>query len=212
MRSLISKSDICHCSAIVTFLKALKLKGEYLHNHSVMVGLLAERVGKVLSFSKENLFVLKTAGLLHDIGKIAVHDQILLKPTILNAYEWEQIKLHPLIAYKALESIPALKRQAEIILYHHIGVNGNSYPSDIDYKNIPFESKIIKICDVFTALTSERPYKATFPRRYAIEICQKEVPFACKNLTEKICDALLANPPITTCDARGIDLDIDHNR
>ena len=186
------------CVATVSLLKAIKLKGEFLYAHSISVGLLAERVGRALSLSEEKVHILKTAGLLHDIGKIAVCNQILLKPTILNAREWEQIKLHPIIGSKTLKTIPGFKEQSEIILYHHVGVNGHSYPSDISYQSIPFESKIIKICDIFTALTSERSYKTTYPKRNAIEICKKNAPIKCKNLAETIYNALLSAPLMTT--------------
>ncbi len=207
-----SSLNLIPCTATVSLLKAIKLKGEFLYAHSVSVGLMAERIGKALSLSRDSIYVLKTAGLLHDIGKIAVCNRILLKPTTLNAHEWEQVRLHPMVGSKTLKTIPALKEQAEIILYHHIGVNGNSYPANISYKHIPFESKIIKICDIFTALTSERPYKATYPRENALEICKKEVPFQSAQLAEIIYGALISSPLLTVCEAREISFDTDNDK
>lgn len=174
-----NNNEICHYSYMIALLEALRLKGEYLHKHCIEVGLLAEKIGIALGYSEEELFVLKTAGFLHDIGKIAIKDDILLKPAILVKAELEQIEQHPEIGARLLMSVPKLSKQAEIILYHHVGIK-DGYPTGKGYKgyeDIPFESKIIKICDIFTAMTNPRPHRTVYPRRYAIEVCRKEVPF-----------------------------------
>ncbi|MBE0427942.1 MAG: HD domain-containing protein [Nitrospirae bacterium] len=175
------------CTATVkAFLKSLQLKGEYLYFHSIFVGLIAEKIGENLGLSKEDVHCLKISGFLHDIGKIAIRDSILRKPGELSSSEWEQIRLHPVLGYMALEDIPELQKYSEIILYHHENGNGSGYPYGLKYESIPFESLIIKVSDMYAAMVSERSYKPSFPKEQAIGICLKEVDFLDKQYRECI--------------------------
>jgi len=164
------------CTASVkAFLKALQSKGEYLFFHSIIVGLVAAKIAENHGLGKEDVNCLKISGFLHDIGKIAIRDGILRKPGELSPAEWEQMKLHPVMGYLALNDIPELQRHARIILYHHENANGSGYPYGLKFDAIPLESVIIKVADMYTAMINERAYKPSFPKKHAIEVCLKEV-------------------------------------
>jgi putative nucleotidyltransferase with HDIG domain len=179
MNIILSEEISCNgCTATVkAFLKALQLKGEYLYFHSLNVGLISAKIAENLGLSEEDVICLKVSGFLHDIGKIAIRDGILKKPEELSPAEWEQMRLHPVMGYMVLKDMPELQRHSRIILYHHENGNGSGYPYGLKYDLIPFESVIIKISDMYTAMVNERSYKPCFPKKQAIEICLKEIEF-----------------------------------
>jgi len=163
------------CPVTSAFLKALKLKGKDLYRHSIQVGLMAEQIGIALRFGEQKIKLLKISGFLHDIGKLALRNDILNKPSSPDRNEWEQIRLHPEIGSTALEDFKGFEAVSRIILYHHEEDNGSGYPFGLRGNAIPYEAKIIRICDVYSAITSERSYKPSFPKREAIAISMRSV-------------------------------------
>lgn len=108
---------------------------------------------------KTTLDNIRKGALLHDVGKIAIPDSILKKPTKLNAQEWEKIKLHPSLGYGLIKEIKLLKEVGNIILYHHERYDGNGYPHGLKENNIPLEARIFALADTLDAITSHRPYR-----------------------------------------------------
>jgi len=152
-----------------TILVMIELKSTHLLNHSIEVGHISYLLGKTVNLSDDDCNKLKIAGYLHDLGKIAVNDNILLKPGQLSNKEYEQIKIHPLIAIQALKKIADSiidNSILEAILYHHESPDASGYFGK-NSKEIPLLAKIIKIADVFSAMTSERPYKKAYPLEFA---------------------------------------------
>ncbi len=157
---------------IIAFLESVKLKSRWLYEHSVCVGLVAMEIGEAINLGGDRIRLLEISGVLHDIGKISVRTDILMKPSGLNKAEWEQMKMHPILGAKALEPFAALailKEAADIIMWHHENYNGTGYPLGKKSNEVPFESKIIKLCDIFVAMVSERPYKPSYPKQQAIK-------------------------------------------
>jgi HD-GYP domain-containing protein (c-di-GMP phosphodiesterase class II) len=114
-----------------------------------------------MNLGESKLEVLKTAALLHDIGKIGIRDDVLLKSGPFTPEEREEMNTHPIKTRDILEKIrfpKAMKKIPEIALHHHEQVNGSGYPMGFSGKNIPLESKIMAVADVFDALTSQRDY------------------------------------------------------
>ncbi len=186
------ESKLNGCSAVIkAFLKALQLKGEYLYVHSLMVGFIAASIAKNLGMDEEDITCFKVCGFLHDIGKIAIRDSILKKPDELSKAEWEQVKLHPIMGYNSLNDIPELKKHANIILYHHEKIDGSGYPYGLKTDAIPFESVIIKVADMYTAMVNERSYKPRFPKKQAIKICLKEIEHLDRYYIDSIHDTLI---------------------
>jgi len=152
-----------------------------LFNKNIRVRLHSKRVGEIckaiaieMNLTKEEVHQISLAGLMHDIGKIAVSDEILEKPGRLSYGEFEAIKKHSEIGYKILRSIDGFSKIAECILEHHERWDGKGYPSGIRGEEISLQARIIAVADAFDAMTTDRPYRETVSIEEAIaEIMEK---------------------------------------
>lgn len=149
---------------------ALRARDEYTREHSEHVSRLATEIGKRLGLSVERLELLRLAGLVHDIGKIGVRDDILLKPHELTADERAAIERHPIVAAEILRPIRGAKEIAEIVLAHHECPDGSGYPYGRKGEEIPLEAHILRVADVFASLTERRPYKPAMNHAEAMAI------------------------------------------
>jgi putative two-component system response regulator len=133
-------------------------------------------LSKALGFGEEESKILSTASLLHDVGKIGIPDHILRKAGKLTPEEWEVMKTHTTIGAKLLSGSTStfLKMGEEIALTHHEKWDGTGYPRGLAGSNIPMAGRICGLCDVFDALTSNRPYKEIWPNEKALEEIEKE--------------------------------------
>lgn len=133
--------------------------------HILRVGNLSRLLGMASGFSEEKAHMLKHASMMHDIGKIGIPDDVLLKPGKLTAAEFDVIKMHPVIGAKIIGNPAAdpLLMAKEIALTHHEKWDGSGYPNGLKMEAIPLVGRIVCIADVFDALTSMRPYKAPWP-------------------------------------------------
>jgi len=148
-----------------------KNKREEQHSHRVSV--LCNSIGEALGLADGKIEELKTVGLLHDIGKIAIEESTLNKQGILSEVEWEEIKRHPEIGYRILSTVNDMSEMAEYVLCHHERWDGTGYPKGLKEGEIPFESRIIAIADAYDAMTSERSYRSALPKEVAVEKLQK---------------------------------------
>jgi putative two-component system response regulator len=137
-------------------------------NYSILI---ARKIG----LSEDQCEVILNTAAMHDLGKIGIPDNILLKPGQLNDDEWKIMKTHPYIGYKILNGIKNdIMNTASIIAYtHHEKWNGEGYPRQLKGKEIPLEGRICAIGDVFDALTSNRVYKPAFPVEKAVNILKE---------------------------------------
>lgn len=138
---------------------AIDGKDKYTRGHSERVSRIAVAIGQRLNLSDEEVETLRISALLHDIGKIAVNDAILNKPTALTAEEFEIMKTHPKAGYKIMAQIPAMKDYLPGIYMHHEMINGAGYPQNLKGEEIPLQAKIISVADTFDAITIDRPYQ-----------------------------------------------------
>jgi putative two-component system response regulator len=147
----------------------LALAGEYrddaTHEHALRIGHTAELLGAVLRLPEPELGQIRRAAALHDIGKIAIPDAILLKAGPLTVYELETIKSHTVIGARILSGSHSslLPLAAEIALTHHERWDGSGYPHGLAGEEIPLVGRIVAVADVFDALTHDRPYKRALP-------------------------------------------------
>jgi HD-GYP domain-containing protein (c-di-GMP phosphodiesterase class II) len=111
---------------------------------------------------------IRTASLLHDLGKLAIPDSILSKPAPLNAAEWRSIVEHPKIGQVVLEQAGAIADAASIVLHHHEWFDGRGYPYGLAGAEIPIGSRIVSIADAYEAMISDRPYKRTLSHAEAL--------------------------------------------
>lgn len=126
-------------------------------------------MGNALGLTDDKIKELKTVGLLHDIGKIAIEEKILNKAGKLNEEEWEEIKKHPEIGYRILSTVNDLSEMAEYVLAHHERWDGRGYPKGLQGADIPLQSCIISIVDAYDAMISERSYRNPLSKEAAIQ-------------------------------------------
>lgn len=137
--------------------------------HTDRVAALAVQVGAELGLEAAELRLLRWGSYLHDIGKLAVPDSILLKPGKLSREEFETIQSHCLKGYRFTQNLPFLPEAArEVVLYHHERWNGRGYSAGMHGENIPLLARIFSVCDVFDALVSKRPYKPAWSLTEAV--------------------------------------------
>jgi len=164
-------------SSVVDTLKSLvasvQVRDHYTEEHSTRVMTLALRIGEKAGCSEEELECLKISAMLHDVGKIAIPDSILLKPDRLTFEEFTVIKTHPLIGENILKPISLFDRERKIIQHHHERWGGKGYPGGLSGKDIPFLSRILAVADSFDAMTNNRPYRNALSLEIALEEMKK---------------------------------------
>ena len=154
---------------INAILSTLHEKNKREEQHSHRVSAICVELGRALGMVEGELKELRTVGLLHDIGKIAIEENILNKPGKLDEHEWEEIKRHPEIGYRILSTVNDMAEMAEYVLAHHERWDGTGYPKGLRGEEIPLVSRIIAIADTFDAITSSRSYRNAASREYAIK-------------------------------------------
>jgi len=138
---------------------AIDAKDPYTCGHSDRVARIAVRLAEELGVDPETLRMLYMAGLLHDIGKIGIDDNVLRKPGRLTDAEYEHIKLHPELGFKILKDLSHLSEVLPIVLHHHEQWDGRGYPHGLEGENIPMAARITAVADAYDAMTSDRPYR-----------------------------------------------------
>jgi HD-GYP domain-containing protein (c-di-GMP phosphodiesterase class II) len=140
---------------------AIEARDPYTRGHSARVTALAEAVARRLGWSDERLASLRVGGPLHDIGKLAVSDEVLRKEGRLDDHELAQIR-------ELLLKVSALREAIPYVLYHHERWDGTGYPSGKAGEEIPVEARVLAIADAFDAMTSDRPYRRALTREQAL--------------------------------------------
>ena len=139
--------------------------------HSKRSSEICRKIGESIRLSESEISKLEAVALLHDIGKIAINEGILNKPGKLKEQEWDEIRKHPEIGYRILNTSYEFSELADCILAHHERWDGRGYPQGLKGENIPLISRIIAIADSYDAMTSDRPYrKALSIERAVLEI------------------------------------------
>jgi diguanylate cyclase (GGDEF)-like protein len=153
---------------IAALASALQERDRYTGDHSESVVDLTAKVGEALALGAEEISRVRTAALLHDIGKVGVPDEILHKPGPLSDREWEIMRQHPAIGERILRAIPGLGDVARIVRHEHERWDGKGYPDELAGVAIPVGSRIILACDAYHAMTSDRPYRQAMPHDEAL--------------------------------------------
>lgn len=154
-------------------LQTVGAKDHYTEEHSRRVTLLADVFSKYLKLDKNQISDLQIAAAFHDIGKIGIPDNILLKTTRLTDDEYTVIKTHPVIAANIFSVSDIYKDIYPIMYYHHERYDGKGYPTGIAGRQIPFLARILSICDCFDAIVSKRTYKEGASIEFALSEIQK---------------------------------------
>ena len=148
---------------------AIDGKDKYTRGHSERVSRISVAIGRRMNLPPDELETLRISALLHDVGKIAVDDNILKKPAALTEEEFEVMKTHPMKGYKIMSQIPAMKEFLPGMYMHHEMVNGKGYPQGLTGHQIPLQAKIVSVADTFDAMTIDRPYQKGMELGAALE-------------------------------------------
>ena len=157
--------------AIAVDISALKVSDEYTFKHSVDVATMSMIVAKKLGMSHDEIYDIGIAGLLHDIGKSKIPNEILNKPGRLTDEEFEIMKQHSVFGYRILQDNKDIKESIKLaVLQHHEKINSKGYPMGVSAEQITPFAKILSVVDIYDALVTERPYKQGFSPRDAVEM------------------------------------------
>jgi PAS domain S-box-containing protein/putative nucleotidyltransferase with HDIG domain len=148
--------------------RALDLRDRETEGHTVRVTEMTIILARRLGFGEEDLIHIRRGALLHDIGKMGVPDNILLKPDTLTAVEWLVMRKHPQYAYELLKPIVFLERSLDIPYCHHEKWDGTGYPRMLKEEEIPLAARLFAVVDVWDALTSDRPYRSAWSEDEAL--------------------------------------------
>jgi putative nucleotidyltransferase with HDIG domain len=155
--------------SIEAIARTIDAKDHYTNGHSLRVGYYSREIAKEMNFSPDEIENIYYAGLLHDIGKIAVPDIILNKPGKLTDQEFEVIKSHTVEGSKILSSISTIPNITLGARYHHESYDGSGYPEHLVGENIPLIARIICAADCYDAMATQRVYKEPFLTDHIIE-------------------------------------------
>lgn len=162
--------EILNNDNAIKLLIPLRILGESVYNHSINVAVYAISVGKEMFMPYSRLKTLGTAALFHDIGMQKVSKDIIFKVDPLNEVEKKVVQMHPRFSFEMMQQTNKFNLEVcTIVLQHHERYDGNGYPNQIKNEKIHPMAKIISICDIFDALTNDRPYRQKFEKYESIE-------------------------------------------
>jgi putative two-component system response regulator len=180
VRSLLSLkafTDELEQAETVLFSLAQSIEGKdpYTEGHCQRLSDYSSYLGERMGLPLEQITALRRAGVVHDIGKIAVPDAILLKPAKLTTEEFKVMQQHPLVGERICGPLKSFRLVLPIIRHHHEKLNGTGYPDGLKGDQIPLTARILQIVDVFDALTTLRPYKRALSISETLEVMDDEV-------------------------------------
>ncbi|NCG00148.1 MAG: HD domain-containing protein, partial [Planctomycetia bacterium] len=157
---------------VEALLVALESKDKYLNGHSVRVRNMAIKLGALAGLDRGQLRILGYAALLHDVGKIGVHEDILNKTDKLTEEEYKAIQRHPEISAEIIAPVPFLNPSVNAVRHHHERWDGRGYPDGLSGEQIPLMARIISVVDAFDAMTSDRSYRSALSHEVALQKIQ----------------------------------------
>lgn len=162
-------------SVLFALARSIEGKDPCTQNHCERLSDYAYRLGERLALPQDQLIALRRAGVVHDIGKVAVPDAILLKPAKLTDEEWKIMREHPVVGERICSPLKSFHLVLPIIRHHHEKLDGSGYPDGLKGEEIPLTARILQIVDVYDALTTVRPYKRALSVSEALTIMEQEV-------------------------------------
>src|ERR1700693_4256059 len=162
-------------SVLFSLAQSIEGKDPYTHGHCERLAEYSARLGEQLGLPEDQITALRRAGIVHDVGKIAVPDAILLKPGRLTPDEWTVIREHSVVGERICAPLKSFRFVLPIIRHHHEKLDGSGYPDGLRGDAIPVAARVLQIVDVYDALTTDRPYKKAFSITDALQTMKEEV-------------------------------------
>ena len=163
-----------HESVVLSLSAALEAKDPYTRGHSQRVGELSTRLARELGQESVVVQRMRTAGLLHDIGKVAIPQSLLNKPGRLTAEEFAKLMTHPVVGWEICRPLRTAQSVLDCILYHHERFDGSGYPKGLAGDAIPYQARLLSVADALDALTSERAYRPRLSVDEAVQLLGHE--------------------------------------
>ncbi|HAN22157.1 MAG TPA: phosphohydrolase [Clostridiales bacterium] len=157
------------------FSKIIDFRSKFTARHSAGVAKTAQKLAELTGFSTLECDMMLIAGYLHDLGKLAVRNEVLEKCAKLDEDEFNEIRSHTYYTYQLLDNIPQFDTIKTWASYHHEKLNGNGYPFHIEGKNLSLGARVMAVADVFTAITENRPYRKGMEDTQAMEVLNNMV-------------------------------------
>ena len=171
----ISQLNKLYLQTVEALASAVDAKDRYTHGHIRRVQAYCAQLATCLGINdKDELLAIQAGALLHDIGKIAIPEYILNKPTALTETEYDKMKIHPVVGANMLSSIEFPFPLVEIVKSHHERWDGNGYPDGLKGEHIPLNARILSLVDCYDALTTNRPYRSPMMRQEVIDFFRRE--------------------------------------
>ncbi len=177
-RRILSDGDVTLDAVCQAFAQIVDAKSPFTFNHSNGVANAAVAIARRLEFPPHRVLFIRHAALLHDLGKMAVSNAILEKPGKPDEEEWKILRAHPAHTWSILRGISGFERMSEIAASHHEKLDGTGYHRGLTAEQLPLESRVIIVSDIFDALAAKRPYRDALPLAKVFEIMRKDTPRA----------------------------------
>ncbi len=199
-------TDELERAELVLFALARSIEGKdpYTEGHCERLSDYSSRLGERVGLPPDEITALRRAGIVHDVGKVAVPDAILLKPGPLTSDEWAVMRQHAVIGERICSPLKSFRLAVPIIRHHHERFNGSGYPDGLKGEQIPMTARVLQIADVYDALTTERPYKRPLSVEEALTTMVEEVekgwwdPHVFNEFREMVAEARVTRPIFCT--------------
>lgn len=190
--------ELEHAEAVLFSLaQSIEARDPYTLGHCARLAEMSARLGQKVGVSEEHIRALRRGGIVHDIGKVAVPDAILLKPGPLVAEEMEIMRQHPVVGERICAPLRTFRLVLPIIRHHHERQDGSGYPDGLRGGEIPVTAAILQLADVYDALTTDRPYRAALAPETALQIMEEETARGWwhRDLFDALRDMIRSGPP-----------------
>ncbi|MFQ5927421.1 MAG: HD domain-containing phosphohydrolase [Terriglobia bacterium] len=162
-------------SVLFALARSIEAKDPYTEGHCERLSEYSARLGERIGLPSEQITALRRAGIVHDIGKVAVPDAILLKPARLTQEERKRVQEHPVVGERICQPLKSFRLVLPIIRHHHEKFDGSGYPDGLKGEQIPLTARVLQIVDVYDALTTQRPYKRALSPLETLRTMEDEV-------------------------------------